>query len=169
MTVSEPTSPQAPELPDVDAEEWRRVESLIGRSCTLLDAEDFEGYLSLFTEDSKYEVWSIPPEIRRRQTPMYLSYAELENLLSQIRHHLPQANIRTRIAGHSEIVGGDADRLRLRTNVSIFVTDHMTGQTSVWAVVRYHDEIRRGDSPRIADRSVELITRDLWQGSLLPI
>ena len=45
-----------------------KVRELIYRSCLLLDAEDFDGYLALYAPDCHYKITAYGPEIRKDMT-----------------------------------------------------------------------------------------------------
>lgn len=140
----------------------------VGRSTYYLDVEDFEGWLSLFEPNGIYRIHVDSPELRRRMLWLELSRDDLQALLGSINKHLREGSQLTRIPSilfHDEHDGS----VHSATAVTIFRTDP-AGTSSFFATCYYHDIwVIDGHRLLLHDRSVDLRTRMLGRGSLVPL
>tara|TARA_A100001037_G_C15151291_1_gene639412 strand:- start:3200 stop:3658 length:459 start_codon:yes stop_codon:yes gene_type:complete len=146
-----------------------QIKNLIYKSCRLLDAEEFDDYLDLYTEDFEYKVTNYSPEIKSDQEWMDANRAELKGLLANVPLHFRLLGSFMRHATVYDIERNGADTANALTYVTIYYTTP-EGATSVWAVGCYHDKIDvSGDTPLIADRNMKLETREVGIGTHLPM
>jgi methanesulfonate monooxygenase small subunit len=142
---------------------------LVARSCLALDREDFAGFLQCCTADFRYAVRVWSPELRRQMTWLAQSRTELEALFGALPEHLRRRGTLLRHLGPTIVDALGDGEWRAVTSVVVFHTD-AEGRTRTWVAGRYHDRIvERAGSPLLAEREVELQTRDLGAGSHVPL
>jgi len=147
------------------------VRSLIYRGCLLLDHKDFKSWLDLCTPDFHYTVATYSPEIRREQVWLDHDYEGMESLIRMLpRHNSDQ----TPLTRHASVytVDCDADEAEAHavTSVAIFATALDGGETTLFAVARYHDVVDTSEpEPRLRRRTVRLETRSLGIGKHWPL
>jgi methanesulfonate monooxygenase small subunit len=146
-----------------------QIKNVIYKSCSVLDAEDFDAYMDLYTEEFDYKVTNYSREIRKEQEWMDVNRAELKGLLANVPQHSRLLGSFMRHATVYEIERNGADTANALTYVTIYYTTP-EGATRVWAVGRYHDVIDvSGETPLIADRDMKLETREVGIGTHLPM
>lgn len=145
------------------------IKNLIYKSCQLLDSEEFEEYLNLYTEYFEYKVTNYSPEIRKDQEWMDVNREELKGLLANVPLHFRLLGSFMRHATVYDIERNGDDKVHALTYVTIYYTS-AEGATNVWAIGRYHDVIDvSGATPLIADRNMKLETREVGIGTHLPM
>ncbi len=148
-----------------------RIRELIYRSCLLLDQNDFEAWLDLCGPEFHYTIATYSPEIRREM--IWLDH-DREGLVSLVRM-LPRHNSDlTPLARHAVVYTIDHDpragEARVVTSVTIYATALEGGETSLWALGRYHDTVGlAGGAPRFKRRVLRLETRSLGIGKHWPL
>ena len=146
-----------------------QIKNLIYKSCKTLDAEEFDDYLDLYSEEFEYKVTNYSREIQKDQEWMDVNRSELKGLLGYVPLHFRLLGSFMRHATVYDIERNGADAAHALTYVTIYYTTP-EGATSVWAVGRYHDVIDvSGDAPLIADRELKLETREVGIGTHLPM
>jgi methanesulfonate monooxygenase small subunit len=147
----------------------QHVRRLIYQSCLLLDANDFAGWLELCAPDFHYTISAYSPEIRKDQTWLDHNLEEMRNLISLLPKHNSDQNPLTR---HATVYTIDHDQAsnhaRAVTSVAIFSTALDGGESTLFALARYHDIVDR-EGPRLKRRVVRLETRSLGIGKHWPL
>ncbi|MCY4499281.1 MAG: nuclear transport factor 2 family protein, partial [Rhodospirillaceae bacterium] len=64
-----------------------QIRNLIHKSCRFLDAEEFDDYLDLYTEEFEYRITNYSREIRREQEWMDVNRGEMKGLLANVPLH----------------------------------------------------------------------------------
>jgi methanesulfonate monooxygenase subunit beta len=143
------------------------VAELVYRSCLLLDARDFEGFLGLCAADFRYTVRAYAPEIRREMVWLDHDRNGMASLFRTLRHHQSDASPLTRhVTVYTVAIEGT-----LATVVSalqVFRTALDGGATSLFAVGKVHDTVALDGPARLAKRVIQLDTRELEIGSHIP-
>ena len=148
-----------------------QVRRLIYQGCLLLDANDFKGWLDLCTPELHYTISAWSPEIRREQIWLDHDHEGMENLI----HMLPRHNSdQTPLTRHATVYTVEHDRAageaRAVTSVAIFTTALDGGETTLYALARYHDVVdTKAAAPRLKRRVVRLETRSLGIGKHWPL
>jgi methanesulfonate monooxygenase small subunit len=148
-----------------------QVEELVYRGCLLLDANDFKGWLDLCTPEFHYTVSLYSPEIRREQVWLDHDHEGMANLVRLLPKHNSDQTPLTR---HAVVYTVDADaagaEARAVTSVAIYATALDGGETTLFAIARYHDVVDLGGpAPRLKRRTVRLETRSLGIGKHWPL
>ena len=148
-----------------------QVRRLIYQGCLLLDANDFKGWFDRCTPEFQYTISTWSPEIRRDQIWLDLDHEGMENLIRMLPKHNSDQTPLTRHATvytveHDEAAG----EARAVTSVAIFATALDGGETTVYALARYHDVVdTTASAPRLKRRIVRLETRSLGIGKHWPL
>ena len=150
------------------AEEREAVRGLIARSGRLLDDEAFDAYVDLFTPEGEYVMKGYSPEIGRETTWLSADREELSRLLEELAEHVRDPATRVHLVSVDEMdLNGEA-----ATAISTFVvvrTDRR-GESALYAVGRYEDElVRRDGAWRLDRRTVRVQTRMLPTPTPTPI
>jgi methanesulfonate monooxygenase subunit beta len=149
----------------------QQARDLVYRGCLLLDQNDFKGWLDLCSHDFHYTVATYSPEIRREQIWLDHDHDGMSNLIRMLpRHNSDQ----TPLTRHATVYTVDYDsashEARAVTSVAIFATALDGGETTLFALARYHDVIDvAGPEPRLKRRTVRLETRSLGIGKHWPL
>jgi methanesulfonate monooxygenase small subunit len=158
---------------DVSASEAieRGVRALIYRGCLLLDGNDFAGWLDLCAPDFRYTISAYSPEIRKDQTWLDHDLEGMRHLVNLLPKHNSDQTPLTR---HATVYTIDHDRVSRRaravTSVAIFATALDGGETTLFALARYHDVVDlAGPTPQLQRRVVRLETRSLGIGKHWPL
>jgi methanesulfonate monooxygenase small subunit len=146
------------------------IRRLVYQSCMTLDAEDFDGYLTLCGPGYRYRITTYSPELKKDMVWLDHGRKDLASMLEMVPQHvrLPGRFLRhatVQVVGHGE----RPDEWTAVSALSVYYTDP-DGESRLFAVGRYHDRIEEADgSPRLAAREVRLETRVLGAGSHLPM
>jgi methanesulfonate monooxygenase small subunit len=146
------------------------VEELIYRSCLLLDAKDFKGYLELCDEEFRYTIAAHSPEIRRDMIWLDHDKKGMTTLLTQLPRHNSDHSPLTR---HATVYTVRVDAARQQGDVvsalQVFRTALEGGATELFAVGKYLDTVKfDGGKLLLLKRVVKLDTRMLGIGYHIP-
>jgi methanesulfonate monooxygenase subunit beta len=147
------------------------VEETIYRSALLLDAHDFEGYLSLCAPDFRYTIEAYSAEIRRPMTWLDLDKNELAGLFRTLpRHNSDHAPLSRHLTVYTIAVDADGRRAEVVTAMQVFRTTLDGGATTLFAVGKIYDLVALDDGSRavLRRRTIKLDTRLLGIGSHIP-
>jgi 3-phenylpropionate/cinnamic acid dioxygenase small subunit len=134
-------------------------EQFLFHEARLLDTQQYEAWLELFTDDATY--W-IPLE-KDQASPLDTSSiihddkALLELRVKQARH--PRAHARLPLARTVHQVGNIVAR-DLVVQSSLIVVEFRNEKQRVWAGLAEHRLVRNGDSFRIAHKRVDLVNSE---------
>jgi methanesulfonate monooxygenase small subunit len=148
-----------------------QVRDLIYRGCLLLDAGDFKGWLDLCSPELLYTISTYSPEIRRDQVWLEHDHEGMANLIRMLPKHNSDQTPLTRHASVYTVEPDAAGReARALTSVAIYATTLDGGESSLFALGRYHDVVDlSGAAPRLKRRVVRLETRSLGIGKHWPL
>ena len=148
-----------------------QVRTLIYRGILLLDQNDFKGWLDLCTPDFHYTVSLYSPEIRREQVWLDHDHEGMANLIRMLpRHNSDQTPLTRHATVYTVEHGAPSPEARAVTSVAIFATALDGGDTTLFALARYHDVVDlEGPEPRLKRRNVRLETRSLGIGKHWPL
>jgi methanesulfonate monooxygenase subunit beta len=157
--------------PDAGEPIAQRVRTLIYRGCLLLDQNDFKGWLDLCAPDFHYTVSTYSPEIRREQVWLDHDHEGMSNLIRMLpRHNSDQTPLARHATVYTVDHDGQSSEARAVTSVAIFATALDGGETTLFALARYHDVVDiAGAEPRLKHRTVRLETRSLGIGKHWPL
>jgi len=135
----------------------------------LLDARDFAGWLTLCASDFTYAIRAWSPEIRRDMTWLAHDRDGMETLVRQLPRHNTDQSVFTR---HATVytVQPTENAVKAVSALAVYRTELDGGETRLYAVGRYHDElVRVGGEWRLRAREVRLDTRSLGIGTHYPL
>lgn len=146
------------------------VEELVYRSCLLLDAHEFAGFLDLCTDDFRYTVETYSPEIRREMVWLDHDKAGMKTLFETLPRHFSDPAPLTRHATvYTVTFEGSESRADVVSAIQVFRTALDGGTTALFAVGKLYDTVvTAGDRVALAKRVVKLTTRELGIGSHIP-
>lgn len=150
----------------------QQVRQLIYRGCLQLDQGDFAAWLEDSTApDFHYTISAWSPEILREQIWLDHDREGLSHLIKLLPKHNSDL---TPLARHATVYTIDQDagsgEARVVTSVAIFQTALDGGETSLFALARYHDTVVfDGGRPWLRRRVVKLETRSLGIGKHWPL
>ncbi len=149
------------------------VEETIYRSALLLDAHDFEGYLSLCAPEFRYSIEAYSPEIRRQMVWIDHAKPELELLFRTLpRHNSDHAPLSRHVTVYSVRLDEPNARAEAVSALQVFRTALDGGQTALFAVGKIYDAVKLsqdgGLDGRLLRRTIKLDTRLLGIGSHIP-
>jgi methanesulfonate monooxygenase small subunit len=150
------------------------VEETIYRSALLLDAHDFEGYLSLCAPEFRYTIEAYSPEIRRQMTWLDHAKPELELLFRTLpRHHSDHAPLARHLTVYTVGLDEPNGRAEAVSALQVFRTALDGGETALFAVGKIHDVVKLESQSgrldgRLLRRTIKLETRLLGIGSHIP-
>jgi methanesulfonate monooxygenase small subunit len=148
----------------------QQVRNLIYTGCLLLDANDFAGWLGLCAPELRYTISTYSPEIRKDQTWLDHDFEGMQHLINMLPKHNSDQTPLTR---HATVYRIDhepgANEAKVVTSVAIYATTLDGGETSLYALARYHDVVNLAGTPRLKRRVVRLETRSLGIGKHWPL
>ncbi len=158
-------------VPDPSPAAEQQVRQLIYKGCLLLDQNDFKGWLDLCAPEFHYTISTWSPEIRKEQIWLDHDLEGMSNLIRLLPKHNSDQTPLTRHATVYTIEHDPASReARAVTSVAIFSTALDGGETTLYALGRYHDVVDLGGpAPRLKQRIVRLETRSLGIGKHWPL
>jgi 3-phenylpropionate/cinnamic acid dioxygenase small subunit len=117
--------------------EKQSVTEVLIAAGTLLDSEDFDGWLGLFDEVSEYEMSAYSQEIRKHMSWWKSDRVSLEKILKEIPRHVrdPGRDVHIVTPTHVQISDGKA---AAKSNFAVFRTAP-DGETRLYVVGRYED------------------------------
>ena len=137
------------------------ITDLVYRSSSLLDEEDFEGWLALCDAGFKYRIVTYSDELRREMIWLDKERQDLVHLFENVNQHERYTG---RLRRHVSMLRPDNTRggvLSVRSEVAVYHTE-LNGVTQLYAIGTYRDGLVRTDGGlRLASREVNLHTRRL--------
>lgn len=115
------------------------ITDLVHVTASLLDSENFDGWLALFDEHSEYELTVYSPEIRKQMSWWKSDRDSLEKILKEIPKHVRDPGRHLHVVTPALVeVSGDSARA-----ISSFAAFRTTpdGETRVHVVGRYEDTL----------------------------
>ena len=146
------------------------IEELVYKSCMLLDARDFTGYLGLCDDHFHYTVSAYSPEIRKDM--VWLDHDK--NGMKLLFDNLPKHNSdHSPLHRHATVYTVEFDAAQARAQVisalQIFRTSLDGGATELFAVGKYHDTVSlNGSGPKLLVRRLKMDTRMFGFGYHIP-
>ncbi len=146
------------------------VEETIYRSALLLDAHDFEGYLSLCAPEFRYTIEAYSPEIRRQMIWFDHAKPELEVLFRTLpRHNSDHAPLTRHVTVYTVVLDEPTGAAEAVSALQVFRTALDGGETALFAVGKIYDVVRlESQGGRLLRRTIRLDTRLLGIGSHIP-
>ena len=146
------------------------IEELVYKSCMLLDAEDFAGYLGLCDEEFHYTIWAYSPEIRKEMIWLDHDKQGLKLLFGNLPKHNSDHSPLHR---HATVYTVELDQAQSQAHVvsalQIFRTSLDGGATELFAVGKYHDTVSvNGSAPKLITRRLKMDTRMFGFGYHIP-
>jgi len=135
----------------------------------LLDARDFVAWLDRCSDDFTYVIRAWSPEIRRDMTWLAYDRSGMETLIRQLPRHNSDQSVLTR---HVTVYTVEPleNGARVVSALTVYRTDLDGGETRIFAVGHYHDElVRVGNEWQLRAREVRLDTRSLGIGTHYPL
>ncbi len=146
------------------------IRELVYRSCMVLDAEDFDGFLRLCSPALRYRIAVYSPDIRKEMTWLAHDYNGMKALLEAVPHHLKRLGTLKRHASVYLIERQPDGRSVKVTSSFLLISTDPEGRSKLYVAGMYHDVIdTSGATPLLADRKAQLETRDLGVGTHIPI
>ena len=146
-----------------------QVRQLVGQACAYLDAEDFDGFLGLCAREFRYQITVYSPEISKKMIWLNHDLKGLEALFAVLPEHVRLLGTLFRHVSVYRIAWEDSKRASVTSSFLVVHTDP-DGQSRLFAAGRYHDTVLvSGDVPRLLSRTVQLETRDIGEGSQVPL
>ena len=139
------------------------VEQFLFHEARLLDAQQYEAWLELFTEDATYWV----PLEKDQRDPLETSSiihddrALLELRVKQARH--PRAHARLPLARTVHQVGNivvSEEKNLLKVKSTLVLVEFRSEKQRIWGALVEHHLRRAGDGFRIAHKRVELVNSE---------
>ena len=149
----------------------KAVSELIYRSCLLLNELNFAGYLELCASEFRYRITAWSPELRKEMLWHEVNREEMEKHLGLIPMHVHDNALLSRYPTvYSIAYIGDGKSATAVTGLQLFRTKQDGGESSLYGIGRYHDEIAlESGIPRLLSREVRMTTRQLGTGSQIPL
>ena len=147
------------------------VSELVYRSCLLLDARQFEDYLSLCGQEFQYRISTYSPEIRKDMTWLEHDREGLAVLFGNLPKHNSYTSPLTRHATvYTVSPGAASNTFEVVSALQVFRTTLDGGTSTLFAVGKLHDLIRcEGGDTLLLGRNVRLDTRMLGYGYHIPL
>jgi methanesulfonate monooxygenase small subunit len=146
------------------------IREVVYRTCTALDAEEFETFMALCSTELDYRVTAFSPEIRKEMIWLDQDYEGMRALLEMVPQHLKRLGTLKR---HVSVYFIDRDETAGTAAVtSSFIVTHTDpeGRSQLFVAGTYFDEIESdGERCLLKKRKAHLETRDLGIGSHIPI
>jgi len=120
------------------------IQELVNRTASLLDAEKLDDWLSLFDEDSAYELTAYSPEIRKWMTWWKSDRQALAKQLKDLGQHVRDPATRRRVVG-APLIDLDGNGAHAVSSFAIYRT-MSDGQSSLYMVGRYEDDLVKKSS-----------------------
>lgn len=146
-----------------------QIQQFIQQAASALDDEQLSQWLDHFDDPAGvYEICAFSTELRRQMAWWRQELPSLRKTLSEVPRHVRDPARRLRVLGIplSSVAG---DRAQAQTSVAIYRT-LPTGETSLFAVGCYHDDLVRTPSGwRFRVHRLDLQTRVLDAFTHLPL
>ena len=147
------------------------VRELIAQSCLSLDAEKYDDFLALCSDDFHYKLIAYSPEIGSEMTWSSSGRAELQTLFADLPTHLhvPSGTLFRHVSVSSIRFAPTLNTAQVQSSVLIILTD-LDGVSKFFAAARYLDDVKvQHDRPVLARRTTRLETRDIGVGTAIPL
>jgi len=147
-----------------------QVEELVYRSCLLLDAKDFKGYLDLCDPEYRYTITAHSPEIRKDMTWLDHGKAEMQTLFNNLpRHNSDHSPLTRHATVYTVTIDESSKQASAVSALQVFKTALDGGATELFGVGKIYDVVRlNGDDAKLLRRTVRLDTRMLGIGYHVP-
>lgn len=144
------------------------VRALIGRTCLMLDDEDFTTFLTCCTDGFAYRVTTYSPELGKEMVWLEHDRKGYEALVNMLPKHIRLQGRFTRQAVVYDVAQhGDSAAVTSQLTV---VHTNLDGESRLLLAGRYIDKIVDGPAgPLLESREVRLDTRVLGPGVHTPI
>lgn len=139
----------------------------MARASLLLDGEQYEEWLQLWTLPKIYEIMGYTPELRRNEVLLSLEGEELDTLILGASGQVRDGSSMRRITGAPFITfEQDTHVANASQSFAIFTTNRR-GASDVYVLGTYNDVWHSGSdtTPKLTKRTVHLDTRDLSIGT----
>ncbi|HVL55774.1 MAG TPA: nuclear transport factor 2 family protein [Burkholderiaceae bacterium] len=145
------------------------LQQLVQSTAALLDAEQLADWVDLFDAAGSYQVSSFSTELRKPVIWWQQQAPELRKTLSDVPRHVRDPAQRLHVLG-PPLIRLDGDAAQADTAFSLYRT-LPTGETSLYLVGRYKDELCRTESGvwKYRLHRVEVATRVLEMFTHLPV
>jgi methanesulfonate monooxygenase small subunit len=145
-----------------------QIEELVYRSSLALDEGNFKGFLELCDDSFRYSITAYSPEIRKDMTWLDHDKAGMDTLFTNLpRHNSDHSPLTRHVTLYT--VAGEGERAEVVSALQVFRTALDGGETSLFAVGRYHDTIKLGaGAPKLLKRVVKMATREMGAGYHIP-
>jgi 3-phenylpropionate/cinnamic acid dioxygenase small subunit len=151
-------------------EHQMQLTRLLHSSTRLLDDQNYDGFLQLFTSEGEYSITCLTPELAEKMIWMKATRSEIDERLKAMNEHEWQiAHVeQTRILSVDTIDIGK-NTSNTSSSFSLYQTDQQ-GRSELYVLGRYEDEWQYVSKRwYLAKREVALRTRLLKMLSPLPI
>jgi len=144
------------------------IEELVYKSCMLLDAKDFAGYLELCDDQFHYTVSAYSPEIRKEMVWLDHDKGGMKLLFDNLpKHNSDHSPLHRHATVYT--VEADAAQAHVISALQIYRTTLDGGATELFAVGKYHDTVKLdGPGPRLLARRLKMDTRMFGFGYHIP-
>jgi methanesulfonate monooxygenase small subunit len=148
----------------------KQVSELVYRSCLLLDALDFGGYLDLCNPEFRYRIVAHSPELKKDMVWQEVTKEELKHHFDLIPRHVRESSTFARFPTvYSITYSEDGKRANAFSGMQVYKTRLDGGETTLFGVCRLNDviELDSGE-PKLLSREVRMETRQLGIGTQIP-
>jgi methanesulfonate monooxygenase small subunit len=147
------------------------VEELVYRSCLLLDAGNYAGFLELCHPSFRYVVEAYGPEIRRNMVWLDHDRPAMETLFRNLpRHYSDLSPLSRHATVYTVTIDERQGEAQAVSALQVFQTALDGGATTLFAVGKIYDTATLEDrAPRLLKRTLRLDTRMLGIGSHIPL
>jgi methanesulfonate monooxygenase small subunit len=147
------------------------VEELVYRSCLLLDAGDYAGFLELCHPEFRYVVEAFGPEIRRNMVWLDHDRPAMETLFRNLpRHHSELSPLSRHATVYAVTIDERQGEAQAVSALQVFQTALDGGVTTLFAVGKIYDTAKlESGATRLLKRTLRLDTRMLGIGSHIPL
>ena len=148
----------------------KEIAELIYRSCFMLDALDFPGYLELCAPDFRYRIVAYSPELKKDMVWQEVTREELKHHFEIVPKHVSDTSSVARFPTvYSISYSPDGKRATALSGLQVYKTKLDGGETKLFGICRIHDVIEMdAGHPRLLSREVRMETRQLGIGSQIP-
>ena len=148
----------------------KQISELVYRSCLMLDALDFKGYLDLCAPEFRYSIVAYSPELKKEMVWQDVGKEELRHHLDLVPRHVRDTGTISRFPTvYSITYSADGRRANALSGMQVYKTRLDGGETTLFGVCRLHDVIELDSgNPRLFSRQVHMETRQLGTGSQIP-
>lgn len=148
----------------------KQISELVYRSCLLLDALDFGGYLDLCNPEFRYRIVAYSPELKKEMVWQEVTKEELKHHFDLVPRHIRESGTFARFPTvYSITYSEDRKRANAFSGMQVYKTRLDGGETTLFGVCRLNDVIELDSSePKLLSREVRMETRQLGIGTQIP-